>query len=501
MFFGGGFPGFDDDMPGRGRGPRGEVNNTKYYELLEVDKNASPADIKKQYRKMAAKHHPDKGGDADVFKDIGKAYEVLSDPDKRQTYDRFGEEGLENGGGGGGGGPADLFDILSGRGGGRRQPQGMKKGQNVVHQLSVTLEEIYMGKTRKLRMRREVIEQGSMSTCSECGGKGVNIRVVRMGPMIQQVQEGCRACDGQGSQFASKQVQEVMEVVVPKGAPDGYKLTFHEKADEIPGGIPGDVIFVLQEQPHTEFKRKGADLYVKRKISLVEALCGFRMELTHLDGRKLLIKTQPGQVVKPVAFDPFKDDDEVEWETHLNMDCPDLETIAKADTDDVDKLKSVISKGQLRGKGVGAFRVQNGKSQFYRATAEEVHKSLKPSKGSTLYTLADPSKSAAQRMMFAVKGEGMPVFKHPMEQGNLFVILDIEFPAQLDESSVAALKKALPPPLHASNIKDDDADYDIHDLEQIDPVLSYKATAPDLSGDATQEEEREQGGGVQCAQQ
>lgn len=324
-----------------GRRPRGDVNTTKFYEALELDKNASADQIRKQYRKMAAKHHPDKGGDEAKFKDVQKAYEVLSDPEKRQLYDRYGEEGLEQGGGGGG--PSDLFDILAGRQR-QRQPQGMRKGQNVVHQLSVSLEEIYMGKTRKLRMRREVIESGSMSSCSECGGKGMNIRVVRMGPMIQQVQEACRACDGQGSQYQSKQVQEVMEVVVPKGAPDGYKLTFHEKADEIPNGIPGDVVFVLQEMPHADFKRKGADLYVKRTISLVEALCGFRMELTHLDGRKLLIKTSPGQVIAPVAYDPFKGEEEAVWEMHANMDCPDLETIAKADTDDVDKLKQVISK-------------------------------------------------------------------------------------------------------------------------------------------------------------
>mmetsp|Transcript_9268 Transcript_9268/g.22319 ORF Transcript_9268/g.22319 Transcript_9268/m.22319 type:complete len:739 (+) Transcript_9268:207-2423(+) len=406
------------------------------------------------------------------------------------------------GGGGGGGGSSDLFDMLSGRGRQQRQPQGMRKGQNVVHQLTVSLEEIYMGKTRKLRMRREVIESGSMSTCTECGGKGVNIRVVRMGPMIQQVQEGCRACDGQGSQYQSKQVQEVMEVVVPKGAPDGYKLTFHEKADEIAAGIPGDVIFVLQESAHPEFKRKGADLYVKRSISLVEALCGFRMELTHLDGRKLLIKTGPGQVIAPVNYDPFKGEEAVEWETHQGMDCPDLETIAKADTDDVEKLKQVISKGQLRGKGVGAFRLSGGKASFYRATAEEVHTSMKPSKGTTLYTLADPAKSAAQRMMFAVKDEGMPVFKSPMEQGNLFLILDIVFPDHLDAAAMASLKAALPPALHASSVGDDDENYDVVELVKLDPVHSFKATAVDSSNDATQEDEREAaGGGVQCAQQ
>ncbi|KAJ1629352.1 hypothetical protein T492DRAFT_1011905, partial [Pavlovales sp. CCMP2436] len=476
-FFGGGFPGFDQEEM-MGRRPRGDVDTTGFYTSLELEKNCSAEQIKKQYRKMAAKHHPDKGGDIEKFKECQKAYEVLSDPEKRQLYDRYGEEGVESGGGGGGGGgSSDLFDMLSGRGRQQRQPQGMRKGQNVVHQLTVSLEEIYMGKTRKLRMRREVIESGSMSTCTECGGKGVNIRVVRMGPMIQQVQEGCRACDGQGSQYQSKQVQEVMEVVVPKGAPDGYKLTFHEKADEIAAGIPGDVIFVLQESAHPEFKRKGADLYVKRSISLVEALCGFRMELTHLDGRKLLIKTGPGQGINlegggvasapmPVALTngrAVKSED-----FFFFFFCPNLDALSRS---------------------APSLRQVSCNSIFY------ILEKLIPE------TQFSPD-FQAQRMMFAVKDEGMPVFKSPMEQGNLFLILDIVFPDHLDAAAMASLKAALPPALHASSVGDDDENYDVVELVKLDPVHSFKATAVDSSNDATQEDEREAaGGGVQCAQQ
>lgn len=104
--------------------------------------------------------------------------------------------------------------------------------------------------------------------------------------------------------------------------------------------------------------------------------------------------------------------------------------------------------------------------------------------------------------MFAVEGEGMPVFKSPMEQGNLFLLLDIQFPESLDARAAAALKSALPPPLHAPAIADDDADVDICELRRLDPVASFKATVPDTANDATQEDEREAGaGGVQCAQQ
>merc|ERR1712054_676188 len=115
--------------------------------------------------------------------------------------------------------------------------------------------------------------------------------------------------------YSQKRTTEVLEVNVQKGAPDGHKIVFHNKADEIPDGDAGDVIFVLKEKPHDVFKRHGADLYVKKTISLVEALCGFEMELTKLDGRTLVIKTPPGFVTNISKFDPFSGEaDEAGWE-------------------------------------------------------------------------------------------------------------------------------------------------------------------------------------------
>ena len=99
------------------------------------------------------------------------------------------------------------------------------------------------------------------------------------------------------------------EVHVPKGAPSGHKLTFYEKADEIPDGVAGDLKIVLKEEPHAVFKRRGADLYIKKKISLMEALCGFTLEVEHLDKRKLIIKTSPGEVTQPLLFNPLKKTD------------------------------------------------------------------------------------------------------------------------------------------------------------------------------------------------
>lgn len=339
--------------------------------------------------------------------------------------------------------------------------------------------------------------------CAECGGRGVTIRTVRMGPMVQQLQEACGYCDGKGVTYKQTRVKEVVEVHIPKGCPDGHKMTFYEKADEIPDGITGDLVIVLQEQKHEEFERHGADLYISRNISLVEALCGFKMEITHLDKRKLLVHTNPGEVIKPVLFDPLNDSQDTQWETYADSDCPNLTPVARADLDDVEKCQQVVSKGQLKGKGIGAFSTTNGKTTFFKCSREEAIEDKAKSKGSTLYVLADPAADAANRMMKAVKGEGLPVHKDVMLSGNLFIRLNIEFPDAIDPSQVAALKKALPPPKQECKISLDDPQYEVFPLEATDPVESYKSTAPTTDGDATMEDEQEGGGGqrVQCAQQ
>merc|ERR1719434_404343 len=146
--------------------------------------------------------------------------------------------------------------------------------------------------------------------------------------MIQQVQKTCDECGGSGVMFRQVKVQETLEVHVPKGAPDGHKIHFSEKADEIPDGEVGDVVFVLQEQPHAEFKRKGDDLYIERDISLREALCGFAMQIKHLDGRTLIIKSAPGEVIKPVSYDPFNEEEKQAWTQFEDSDTPSLENAA-----------------------------------------------------------------------------------------------------------------------------------------------------------------------------
>merc|ERR1719161_3109835 len=186
--------------------------------------------------------------------------------------------------------------------------------------------------------------------------------------MIQQMQSQCSACGGQGKSFKTKQEREILEVHIQKGSPDGHKVPFREMADEHPDADTGDVVFVIKEKEHAVFRRKGADLFIERKISLVEALCGFELEVEHLDGRKLLIKTAPGDIVKPMAqgFDPFADtENKMEWEVIENADCPSIDTVAQAETTDVDTLKKACET-QLKRKGidVGVFVVEGGKAHF-----------------------------------------------------------------------------------------------------------------------------------------
>jgi len=163
-FGGGGFP-FGGGFPGGqgGRGPPKEVDNSRLYEILKVDKKATPDEIKKSFRRIALKEHPDKGGDPEKFKEVTVAYEVLMDAKKRDIYDKYGEEGLREGGGDGGGGFGDIFDLFGGGGGGQKQQK--RKVKPTVHKLKCTLEDLYNGKSTKIKVNRERL-------CVDCGGKG-----------------------------------------------------------------------------------------------------------------------------------------------------------------------------------------------------------------------------------------------------------------------------------------------------------------------------------------
>jgi DnaJ family protein A protein 2 len=206
--FGGGFRGFgdfgfggeeDNEAPAQSK----EVDTNKYYELLGVDKKATTEEIRKAFRKKALKEHPDKGGDPEKFKEVTGAYEVLSNPEKRQLYDDYGEEGVKNGGPPGGAGFGGLFEMF---GGGGRKPTGPKKGKAKLMELDVTLEEIFNGAMKNVKITRDRICEPcegkggkNVTKCAKCKGQGMVTKLVQLGPgMYSQSQGRCGDCDGLG---------------------------------------------------------------------------------------------------------------------------------------------------------------------------------------------------------------------------------------------------------------------------------------------------------------
>ncbi|KAI9593876.1 hypothetical protein BDF19DRAFT_471779 [Syncephalis fuscata] len=287
------------------------VKETAYYDLLGVSPDASAAELKKGYRKQALIYHPDKNPDeGHKFKEISHAYEVLSDEQKRSVYDRHGEAGLSNDNGMGGGmgvSPEDLFAQLFGGGG--RRPTGPRRGKDVTHQLNVSLEDLFLGKTSKLALQKTVLckgcdgkggKEGAVRTCTACRGSGVRVTIRQMGMMVQQMQTSCDECQGEGEIINAKdRCKDLLEVHIDKGMRSGQRITFHGEGDQMPGIIPGDVVIVIEEKPHDRFRRRGDDLYYDAKIDLLTALTGGQFTINHLDNRQLLVNIIPGEVIKP----------------------------------------------------------------------------------------------------------------------------------------------------------------------------------------------------------
>ncbi|CAN6477965.1 unnamed protein product [Victoria cruziana] len=340
-----------------GRAPK-KSDNTRYYEVLGVPKSASQDELKKAYRKAAIKNHPDKGGDPEKFKELAQAYEVLSDPEKREIYDQYGEDALKEGMGGGGPShnPFDIFESFfgGGFGGGSSRGRRQKRGEDVVHTLKVSLEDLYNGTSKKLSLSRNVLcpkckgkgsKSGASGRCSGCQGSGMKVSIRQLGPgMIQQMQHVCPECRGSGEVISDKdrcgqckgekvvQEKKVLEVHVDKGMQHGQKIVFQGEADEAPDTVTGDIVFVLQLKEHSKFKRKLDDLFVEHSLSLTEALCGFQFALTHLDGRQLLIKSNSGEIIKPGQYKAINDEGMPHYQRpfikgklyiHFNVDFPD----------------------------------------------------------------------------------------------------------------------------------------------------------------------------------
>lgn len=300
------------------------VKETKFYDLLGVSPSAGDNELKKAYRKAALKYHPDKNPSpeaAEKFKELSHAYEVLSDPQKREVYDSYGEEGLSGAGGAGGMGAEDIFSQFFGggfgMGGGSRGPT---RGKDIKHSISCTLEELYKGRTAKLALNKTVLckacdgrggKEGKIKQCSSCHGQGMKFVTRQMGPMIQRFQTVCDVCQGTGdicdpkdrcTVCKGKKTQterKILEVHIDPGMKDGQRIVFSGEGDQEPGITPGDVIFVVDEKPNDRFVRKGSDLYYEAEVDLLTALAGGDVAFKHVSGDYIKFSIIPGEVISP----------------------------------------------------------------------------------------------------------------------------------------------------------------------------------------------------------
>jgi molecular chaperone DnaJ len=298
-----------------------------YYEILGLAKNATPIEIKKAYRKMAIKYHPDKNpGDKvaeEKFKEAAAAYEVLSDENKKSRYDQYGHAAFENGQGGHGGfggGGMNMDDIFSqfgdifggafggGFGGGSSRGGGRAriKGSNLRIRVKLTLEEIANGVEKKVKVRRKVLAEGvTFKTCSTCNGAGQVMRVTNTILGRMQTASTCPSCQGAGEILdkSTKNAdssglefkEETVSIKIPAGVTEGVQLKVNGKGNAAPGNssIDGDLIVVIEEQAHDTLKREGTNLHFDLYINLSEAALGASKNIDTVSG-KVKIKLEPG---------------------------------------------------------------------------------------------------------------------------------------------------------------------------------------------------------------
>ncbi|PLX15058.1 MAG: molecular chaperone DnaJ [Salinivirgaceae bacterium] len=316
------------------------MSKRDYYEVLGVSKSASKEEIKKAYRKMAIKYHPDKNPDdksaEDKFKEAAEAYEVLSDDTKRQRYDQFGHEGVKGAGGFGGGGMSmeDIFssfgDIFGdafgfggfgGFGGGGRGRQRVNKGSNIRIRVKLDLKEMVNGVEKKVKVKKYTecktcsgsgAKNGAFNTCSTCNGSGRVTRVSNTFLGQMQTTGACPTCGGEGKVIQEKctscygegivQDEEIISIKIPAGVTEGMQLNVSGKGNAARrGGINGDLLVAIEEKEDPDLIRDGNDLIYNLYISLSDAILGTTAEVPTVEGKvkiKIESGTQSGKILR-----------------------------------------------------------------------------------------------------------------------------------------------------------------------------------------------------------
>lgn len=348
------------------------MSKRDYYEILGVSKGAATDEIKKAYRKVAMQYHPDRNpGDKaaeEKFKEAAEAYEVLSDADKRAQYDRFGHAGVSgNGRGGHGQNMEDIFsqfgdifgeDIFGsffggGGGGGRRGGPGQRqargvRGSNLRIKLKLTYEEIAKGVTKNIKVKKYVTcntctgsgakDKGSVQTCGTCGGSGQVRKVTNTFLGQMQTVTTCPTCNGEGSTVTAKcgsckgegrvYGEETVTIDIPAGVQEGMQLNISGRGNAGErGGMPGDLIILVEEEPHKELQREGLNVVYELHISFPDAVFGTQLEVPTIDGRakiKIPPGTQSGKIfrLKGKGFPAVNSYEKGDQLVHVNVWTP-----------------------------------------------------------------------------------------------------------------------------------------------------------------------------------
>lgn len=344
------------------------MSKRDYYEILSVPKGASSDEVKKAYRKVAMQFHPDRNpGDKaaeDKFKEAAEAYEVLSDADKRAQYDRFGHAGVSSNGRGGGGGMEDIFsqfgdifgdDIFGsffGGGGGRGGRGGQRsrgvRGSNLRVKIKLNYEEIAKGVNKQIKVKKHVVcntcsgsgakDKNSVQTCGTCGGSGQVRKVTSTFLGQMQTVTTCPTCNGEGSVVTSKCTsckgegrvygEETVSIDIPAGVQEGMQLSVGSRGNAGErGGPPGDLIVLIEEEPHKELHRDGLNIAYELHISIPDAVFGIQVEVPTIDGRakiKIPAGTQSGKVfrLKGKGFPAVNSYEKGDQLIHVNVWTP-----------------------------------------------------------------------------------------------------------------------------------------------------------------------------------
>ena len=273
-----------------------------YYEILNVQKDSSKNDIKKAYRKIAMKYHPDKNPDdskaEEKFKEAAEAYSVLSDDSKRSRYDQFGHAGVNqqfSGGGSAGFGGINVEDIFNSVFGGEggfgdifgntRSNRRNNNGNDLKISISLTLEEIYNGSNKKVKIKRWEKSGAEASKCSKCGGSG-EVRFVQRSMLGQIVNvQQCNYCDGVGFTGGREKKTNTISIKIPAGVSDGNYMSLEGEGDHsVKGGANGDLIVYFKEKEHALFTRSGYDIYLDCWIDYPDAVLGIDLKVPTLNG-------------------------------------------------------------------------------------------------------------------------------------------------------------------------------------------------------------------------